>query len=64
MKPIPDNVKEILGQLSSPQQVALRGYIASLRSEVKDLEHDLKAKNDPDPNAHYHGDVKVRVRGR
>jgi uncharacterized small protein (DUF1192 family) len=62
MKAIPDNIKEILGQLSAPHQVALRGYIAMLRSEIKDLRADLKAKNDPDPDAHYHGDEKVRAR--
>ena len=61
VKPIPDNVKEILGQLSGPQQVAIRGYIATLRSEIKDLEADLLAKNDPDPHAHYHGHEKVRT---
>jgi len=60
MKPIPDNVKEILGQLPGPQQVALRTYIAALRSEIKDLEADLLAKNDADPHAHYHGHEKVR----
>ena len=60
MKPIPDNVKDILSQLTAPQQVALRGYIATLRSEIKDLEAEIKAKDDPDPRAHYHGDVKVR----
>jgi hypothetical protein len=62
MKPIPDNVKEILSQLTSPQQVALRGYIATLRSEIKDLESDMKSKDDPDPHAHYHGHEKVRIR--
>eukprot|EP00977_Amphora_coffeiformis_P029863 scaffold43132_cov130-Amphora_coffeaeformis.AAC.1 len=60
MKPIPDNVKEILGQLPGPQQVALRTYIAALRSEIKDLEAELLAKNDVDPHAHYHGHEKVR----
>ena len=59
MKPIPDNVKEILGQLAGPQQVALRTYIASLRSEIKDLEAELLSKTDPDPHAHYHGHEKV-----
>lgn len=55
VKPIPDNVKEILGQLTGPQQVALRTYIASLRNEIKELEQDALTKNDPDPHAHYHG---------
>ena len=59
MKPIPDNIKEILGQLAGPQQVALRTYIASLRSEIKDLEAEVLAKTDPDPHAHYHGHEKV-----
>lgn len=61
MKPIPDNVKEILGQLPSAQQVALRTYIASLRSEIKDFEAELLAKNDSDPHAHYHGHEKVNI---
>lgn len=59
VNPIPDQVKEVLGQLTGPQQVALRSYIASLRSEIKDLEAELLAKNDPDPHAHYHGHEKV-----
>jgi len=58
-KPIPDNIKEILGQLTGPQQVALRGYIATLRAEIKDLEADVLAKSEPDPHAHYHGHEKV-----
>lgn len=58
VKPIPDNVKDILGQLSGPQQVAIRGYIATLRSEIKDLEADLLAAKDSDPHAHYHGHEK------
>ena len=61
MKPIPDNVKDILGQLPGPQQVALRTYIASLRSEMQELEADLLAKTDSDPHAHYHGHEKVRM---
>ena len=60
MKPIPDNIKDILSALPGPQQVALRTYIASLRSEVKDLEAQVLAKSDPDPHAHYHGHEKVR----
>ena len=64
MKPIPDNVKEILGQLAGPQQVALRTYIASLRSEIKDLEAELLAKTDADPHAHYHGHEKVSRGGK
>jgi hypothetical protein len=56
VNPIPDNIKEILSQLNGPQQVALRTYIASLRAEIKDLEGELKTKDDPNPNAHYHGE--------
>ena len=55
MKPVPDNVKEILAQLSGPQQVTLRSYIATLRSEIKQLEEDLLTAKNPDPHAHYHG---------
>jgi hypothetical protein len=29
MKPIPGNIKEVLGQLTGPQQVAVRGYIVT-----------------------------------
>jgi hypothetical protein len=58
-KPIPDAIKEILGALTPAQQVTMRSYIASLRSEIKDLEADLLAKNDEDPHAHYHGHDKV-----
>jgi hypothetical protein len=58
VKPIPDNVKELLAQLTGPQQVALRGYIATLRSEMKHLEEELLAKTDEDPHAHYHGHEK------
>lgn len=55
MKPVPDNVKEILTQLSGPQQVTLRSYIATLRSEIKQLEEDALNAKDSDPHAHYHG---------
>jgi hypothetical protein len=61
VKPIPENIKTLLSELSSTQQVALRGYIASLRTEVKDLEAELLAKSDPDPHAHYHGDQKCTI---
>ena len=60
MKPIPDNIKAILSELPSAQQVALRTYIASLRSDLKDLEAQVLAQSDPDPHAHYHGHEKVR----
>jgi hypothetical protein len=58
VNPIPDAIKEILGALTPAQQVTMRSYIASLRSEIKDLEADLLAKNDEDPHAHYHGHDK------
>ena len=58
-KPIPDNIKEILGQLSGQQQVAIRSYIGTLRAEIKELEAEVLAKSDPDPHAHYHGHEKV-----
>lgn len=56
--PIPDNVKEILSQLPGSQQVTLRGYIATLREEIKDLNEELLSKADGDPHAHYHGHTK------
>lgn len=59
VKPIPNEVKELLVSLTGPQQVLLRSYIASLRSEIKDLESDLLATRDEDPHAHYHGHEKV-----
>jgi hypothetical protein len=55
MKPVPDNVADILNQLSGPHQVALRSYIATLRAEIKQFEEDLHKEDDPDPHAHYHG---------
>jgi hypothetical protein len=55
MKPIPDNVADILNQLSGPHQVALRSYIATLRAEIRQFEEDLHAQEDADPHAHYHG---------
>ena len=58
VKPIPDEIKEILAGLSTAQQVTMKGYIASLRSEIKDLESEVLTKSDPDPNAHYHGHEK------
>jgi hypothetical protein len=61
VKPIPENIKTLLSELSPTQQVAIRGYIASLRSEIKDLEAELLAKTDPDPHAHYHGDKKCTI---
>jgi hypothetical protein len=61
VKPIPDEVKEILSGLPTMQQVIMKGYIASLRSEIKDMETEMITKNDPDPNAHYHGHEKCTV---
>ena len=58
VKPIPDNVKEILSQLSSAQQVVLRSYIATLRSEIVTYEEEKLNAENTDPHAHYHGDVK------
>jgi hypothetical protein len=58
VKPIPDFVKEILSQLSSSQQVVLRSYIATLRSEIVSYEEEKLNANNTDPHAHYHGDVK------
>jgi hypothetical protein len=55
VNPIPDTVKEILGQLPSNQQVTIRTYIASLRAEIKEFEAQVLTKEDPDPHAHYHG---------
>jgi hypothetical protein len=56
MKPIPDNIKQILGQLQGPQQVALKAYIGTLRAEMKDLEAQLHALQNPAPDhGHYHG---------
>lgn len=56
--PIPDPVKATLAELTSPQQVVLRGYIATLREEIKSLEEKIATINDPDPHAHYHGHDK------
>jgi hypothetical protein len=61
VKPIPDNIKEVLSQLTGPQQVAIRGYIATLRSEIKALEEEVLTAADADPHAHYHGHEKCTV---
>ena len=58
VKPIPENIKVVLNELTGPQQVALRGYIATLRSEIKDLEEETLKAADSDPHAHYHGHEK------
>lgn len=61
VKPIPDNVKDILGQLPGPQQVALKTYIASLRSEINELREEILASKEDDPHAHYHGGEKCTL---
>jgi hypothetical protein len=58
VKPIPDKVKECLMELTASQQVTIRGYIGTLRAEIKDLEEQLRTVEDPDPHAHYHGHDK------
>lgn len=58
VKPIPDNVKDLLSQLPSSQQVVLRSYIATLRSEIVSFEEEKLNADNTDPHAHYHGDVK------
>jgi hypothetical protein len=58
VKPIPDNVKDVLNQLSSSHQVVLRSYIATLRSEIVAFEEEKLNTDNNDPHAHYHGDVK------
>lgn len=58
-QPIPDAVKDVLGQLTAAQQVTLRSYIATLRSDMKSLEEQILALQDhEDPHAHYHGHEK------
>lgn len=58
VKPIPENIKACLSELSAAQQVLLRGYLGTLRAEIKDLEEQLRTLQDPDPHAHYHGHEK------
>jgi hypothetical protein len=53
VKPIPDNVKGILNELPPAQQVILRSYIASLRSDLVALEEQRTTAEDS--HAHYHG---------
>lgn len=55
---LPENVQAILKALPVHDQVVLRSYIASLRENVKDMEHKLLAEEDEDPHAHYHGHDK------
>jgi hypothetical protein len=56
--PIPENVKATLGTLTGAQQVVLRGYIATLREEIKGFEEKAMTVDDPDPHAHFHGHEK------
>jgi ABC-type Zn2+ transport system substrate-binding protein/surface adhesin len=56
--PIPEKVKTTLSELTGAQQVVLRGYIATLREEIKGLEEKIRAADEPDPHAHYHGHEK------
>ena len=55
---IPDKVKGCLSELSAAQQVIIRGYIGTLRAEIKELEEQIRTLEDPDPHAHYHGHEK------
>ncbi|GKY98540.1 hypothetical protein MPSEU_000811000 [Mayamaea pseudoterrestris] len=61
VKPIPDNIKEILNQLHGPQQVTLKTYIASLRSEINSLQEEILATKTEDPHAHFHGHEKCTM---
>lgn len=56
--PIPENVKATLSTLTGGQQVILRGYIATLREEIKGFEEEALTADDPDPHAHFHGHEK------
>ena len=58
VNPIPEKVKECLSELTAAQQVTIRGYIGTLRAEMKELEEQLRAVQDPDPHAHFHGHEK------
>jgi hypothetical protein len=53
VKEIPEDVKAVLGQLSGPQQVTMRKYIATLRAEAKELEEEIMTLKEPDPHAHF-----------
>jgi ABC-type Zn2+ transport system substrate-binding protein/surface adhesin len=61
VKPMPEGIKALLGELSASQQVTLKGYIGTLRAEIKDLEEQLRSLQDPDPHAHYHDHEKCTV---
>lgn len=55
---IPEKVKACLTELTPAQQVTLRGYIGTLRADVKELEEKFLTLQDPDPHAHFHGHEK------
>lgn len=59
--PLPDTVKATLSELTSVQQVVLRGYIATLREQIKEFEEQALVASDPDPHAHYHGAEKCTI---
>ena len=42
VNPIPDKVKDALSELSAGQQVTIRGYIGTLRAEIKELEEKIR----------------------
>jgi hypothetical protein len=50
----PGNIKEVLGQLTGPQQVAVRGYICA-RADIKDLEAKVLVEDANRIHTHYHG---------
>jgi hypothetical protein len=54
--PIPEKVKSCLSELTPAQQVIIRGYLGTLRAELKEKESEIRGMNDDDPNAHYHGE--------
>ena len=53
VNPIPDKVKECLSSLPSADQVTLRGYIGTLRAEIKELEEKVRTLEDPDPRTSF-----------
>mmetsp|Transcript_46393 Transcript_46393/g.52389 ORF Transcript_46393/g.52389 Transcript_46393/m.52389 type:complete len:170 (+) Transcript_46393:163-672(+) len=56
LDPIPLKVRDCLTELSSAQQVILRGYIGTLRADLKEKEGEILGLRDGDSNAHFHGD--------
>ena len=61
--PIPEKVKSCFGELTPAQQVILRGYIGTLRALVKEKETEILVlkDDDPNPNAHFHGEEKCTI---